>query len=75
MTCSACTDPDGESCYPIYGLAPHVHVWHGVMIIDTITSPVEDWPAHFQEDPESLGMGLWWCPLCGHGKPDFKKQL
>lgn len=26
MSCEKCTDPDGEACFPVYGLGPHKHV-------------------------------------------------
>ncbi len=72
MTCIVCTDPDGEPCYPVYGLAPHEHIWSGVMITGTKPLPREQWPENFQEDPDPnySGMGTWWCPLCGQGKPE-----
>lgn len=44
MSCPACTDPDGEPCHPIYGLAPHVHAWDGLTITDTQMLPREEWP-------------------------------
>ena len=69
--CPACLDPDGDCCYPVYGLAPHVHEWEGLTITDTRVLPREDWPDNFQEDPDPLfpGLGIYWCPFCGHGKP------
>ena len=66
--CPACSDPDGDPCYPAYGLAPHVHTWDGLTITDTKTLPREKWPDNFQEDPDCPGMGTWWCPLCREGK-------
>jgi hypothetical protein len=42
------------------------------MITGTKPLPREQWPENFQEDPDPnySGMGTWWCPLCGQGKPE-----
>lgn len=55
--------------YPYYGLAPHKHV--GVladrpetMIRSTVIKPKEAWPKNFEEDPESPGCGVYYCPDC-----------
>ena len=28
------------------------------------------WPTNYKEDPDCPGLGVWWCPYCGDGKPD-----
>jgi hypothetical protein len=73
MACEHCTDPDGDCCYPIYGVGPHTHVgvtsdptsWIG----STVALPQEQWPDNYQDDPDCLGFGTWRCPKCGEGKP------
>lgn len=62
MSCEHCTDPDGEPCFPMYGLAPHRH---GKTAIEFDTSPVSG----FTPDRESPTHGIWWCVHCGHGRP------
>ena len=49
--CPHCTDPNGEPCYPIYGLAPRE--MHG--------------GETFREDPDVPGCGTWYCPVCRAG--------
>lgn len=34
-----------------------------------IPPPSFEWPDNYQEDPDCPGMGVWWCPHCGAGKP------
>jgi hypothetical protein len=68
MSCEHCTDPDGMPCFPMYGVGPHKHV--GTSIIgSTVLLPAEQWPENYQEDPDCPGLGVWWCPYCGDGKP------
>lgn len=69
MSCDYCTDPDGEPCFPVYGVGPHRHVGDNLMG-STVMLPREKWPSNFQEDPECPGLGVWWCPKCGDGAPD-----
>lgn len=69
MACEHCTDPDGESCYPMYGVGPHRH--EGASIIgSTVLLPKEAWPENYQEDADCPGLGVWWCAHCGDGKPE-----
>ena len=70
MACEFCTDPDGEPCYPQYGVAPHRHTgMDGTPLMgQTVVLPKSEWPSNFQE--REPGFGIWWCPDCGHGKPD-----
>lgn len=65
MACKYCTDPDGVSCFPVYGVGPHIHTSGVTKIIGK-----EDWPTNFKEDPDCPGLGVWWCPHCGDGAPD-----
>lgn len=64
MTCQQCIDPDGEACFPVYGLGPHTHDSTG----KTIMEQDQAWPG-FTPDPDCPGMGVHWCPSCGEGKP------
>lgn len=72
--CEHCTDPDGESCFPMYGMGPNRHevapdapnTWLG----STRPLPAVEWPSNYREDPDEPGMGVWWCEHCGYGKPD-----
>lgn len=66
MPCEQCTDPDGEACFPLYGLGPHRHV-SGVTIMEEQSAP------GFTPDPDVPGLGTWWCPHCGDGKPEAKE--
>jgi hypothetical protein len=68
MGCPQCTDPDGAECFPLYGIGPHTHR-AGPVIGSTVPLPAEQWPEGYTEDPECPGMGTWWCPACGSGKP------
>jgi len=71
MSCEHCTDPDGCSCMPMYGLAPHRHGQLtdkiGVSFGGTALLPKEEWPDNFIEDAEIPGMGTWFCPWCREG--------
>lgn len=71
MPCEMCLDPDGEPGYPQYGVGPHIcfHMIPGAVIGQSKPLPPDQWPANYREDPESPGMGVYWCPNCGHGKP------
>jgi hypothetical protein len=71
-SCNFCTEPStGESVYPIYGLAPHVHMGitdenSSFMGSTVVTGEPED---NFIPDPDEPGMGTWFCKKCGAGKP------
>lgn len=69
MSCEYCTDPDGASCFPTYGLGPHIHVTN-TFGGKTVALSKEQWPSNYREDKDCPGMGLWWCEHCGDGKPD-----
>ena len=73
MACEHCVDPDGVCCFPMYGVGPHKHVGvtteSGSWIGSTMELPKTDWPANYAEDPDCPGLGTWWCPHCGDGKP------
>lgn len=69
MSCKHCTDPGGEACFPVYGIGPHRHEgehWIG----STVMLDKAEWPTNYREDKDCPGMGVWWCPKCGEGKPD-----
>lgn len=70
MTCEFCIDPDGEPCFPIYGVAPHSHDLSNGIIGSTKILPKEQWPSNFLEDKDEPGLGIYWCPKCGEGKPE-----
>ncbi len=63
MSCEYCTDPDGKPCFPMHGLAPHIHTPEA---IEFDTSPV----VGFTPDADDPTQGCWWCPHCGDGKPE-----
>ena len=67
MPCEMCTDPDGIACFPMYGLGPHHHEGGG-------TTLTEKSAPGFTPDPDCPGMGVWWCPHCGDGKPEAKGE-
>jgi len=71
MPCKSCTDPNGEACYPAYGVGPHKCYWKipGAVLGQSQPLPKDEWPENYQEDSECPGMGIWWCPECGEGKP------
>lgn len=60
--CPHCTDPDGEPCYPQYGVAPHRGNSFG-----TIFHYVDHWPESFVPDPDEPECGTWFCPHCWDG--------
>ena len=64
MSCEWCTDPDGEPCFPLYGIAPHTHDATGKTVM---TPEVEI--AGFTPEPAEPGMGTHWCSNCGDGRP------
>jgi hypothetical protein len=72
MSCEHCTDPGGLPCFPSYGVAPHVCFYKipGAVMGQSQVLPRDEWPDNFQEDADSPGMGTYWCPYCGDGKPD-----
>lgn len=66
--CEQCTDPDGECCFPMYGLGPHTHegvAEHGWIGSTRMLPQAAD---GFTPNPDEPGMGWWWCPTCGAGK-------
>lgn len=64
--CERCVDPDGLPCFPMYGLGPHVHTQPigGTVLLDQHERP------GFTPCEEEPGMGTYWCPYCGDGKPE-----
>lgn len=72
MSCEFCTDPDGEPCFPQYGLGPHTHHLDERGIH---TSLDENQLADgFTPDRDEPGMGVYWCPHCEDGKPSWHGQ-
>lgn len=71
MSCEHCTDPEGDACYPQYGVGPHIcfHQIPGARIGQSQPLPREQWPANYLENPDEPGCGVWWCPKCGEGQP------
>jgi hypothetical protein len=71
MACEMCTGPDGEPCFPQYGVGPHTCFYKipGAVIGQSQPLPQEQWPDNYIEDPECPGMGTYFCPYCGDGKP------
>jgi hypothetical protein len=57
-----CTDPDGASCFPLHGLAPH---FHKPDRIEFDLTPVNG----FTPDADDPTQGVHWCPHCGDGRP------
>ena len=70
MACEYCTDTDGMPCFPVYGLAPHLHGTGPGHSIGAHFKPHAFWPDNFQEDPDCPNHGVWWCPECGDGMPE-----
>lgn len=72
MSCERCLDPDGISCFPMYGVGPHVCFYKipGATVGQSRLLPKAAWPSNYMEDPETPGCGTYWCPDCGHGKPE-----
>jgi len=72
LTCELCTDPDGKPCFPVYGIGPHAHAVapnapSGLIMGSTVL--LEQVAVGFTPDPDAPGMGTWWCPNCGSGRP------
>lgn len=79
-SCVDCIDPDGEKCYPSYGVAPHLCFYKvpGATVGESLLLPKEQWPSNFIEDPDVPGCGVWFCPTCKEGlaeHQDTMKQL
>ena len=75
MPCDHCTDPDGSACFPVYGPAPHKCFYLiGKPMGQSEPLPRDQWPEGFTEDPDCLGLGTYWCPHCGDGKPEPATQ-
>lgn len=68
MPCELCLDPDGIPCFPVYGLGPHSHR-DGPVSGNAVLNEVQEAEA-YQEDPDTPGCGVYWCPYCGDGKPE-----
>ena len=71
MSCEFCTDPEGMPCFPVYGVGPHKCFWRipGAVIGQSEPLPQDEWPSNYLEDESCPGMGIYWCPHCGDGKP------
>lgn len=74
-SCEHCVDPDGESIYPHYGVAPHTCFFRkpgGIEKNPLGTSdvlPKSQWPENFIEDEEAPGCGTYThCLVCGGGR-------
>lgn len=65
MSCEYCTDPNGEACFPLYGVGPHAHPPEG----GTVMLPDSAWVG-YTPDPASPGEGVYWCPYCDSGNPN-----
>lgn len=68
-SCDMCTDPDGVPCFPIYGLGPHEHRGKSTIGSTVILDDRQQEVAGFTPSTTEAGMGFWWCPHCGSGKP------
>lgn len=71
MSCEFCSDPDGECCFPYYGVAPHTHDLSrtGSVIGSTAILPESEWPDNFEPDKDGSGCGVYThCPKCGAGE-------
>lgn len=69
--CGHCIPPGfNESLYPYYGMAPHAHIGRRMIGSTVFTG---DRPKNFIPDPDADGQqGIWFCPKCGHGRPEKK---
>ena len=69
--CEMCINEDGEPIFPSYGPAPHTcfHRIPGASLGESIPQNRSEWPTNFKEDPDCTGLGTYWCPSCGRGKP------
>lgn len=72
MPCKHCTDPDGEPCYPQFGLAPHLHRMNDNGEIETIFLLSKFYPSNYH--PLNETEGVWSCPKCGEGNPDAESE-
>lgn len=72
MSCERCTDPDGVACFPMYGLGPHTH--KPVPMLGSTVMDAKQEAEGFTPDPACPGMGVWWCPHCGDGKPASMRE-
>lgn len=71
--CEYCTDPDGNLCFPTYGLAPHRPTEpNGIRGHEFIEPTHED---GFVPDPESPTHGTYYCTHCAHGKPLAESEV
>jgi hypothetical protein len=73
MSCHYCIDEDGDgSVFPSYGPAPHTcfYTIPYAVVGQSVELPRGEWGDGFAEDPDAPGLGTYWCPKCGHGKPE-----
>lgn len=83
MSCEHCKDPDGQLCYPSYGVGPHVCGWRmGKPVIGhSVGLPPCDWPEDFVVDIDQWPTGVeppvgtWFCPHCREGLDAARSEL
>ena len=65
--CDYCLDPNGDNCYPWYGLRPHSHdLSVGGFLGSTVIDKSLLLPPHFKPDLENDNFGTYThCPKCG----------
>ena len=72
--CKSCLD---GYYWPQYGVAPHRHDLSGGSIFgSTRVLEKNQWPEHFEEDPEAPGCGTWYCENkeCKNSKEKHKAE-
>jgi len=66
--CEFCIDPDGNLCFPSFGIAPHVPTeLNGIRGHQFVEPRPED---GFIPDPDDSTVGIYYCTHCGCGKPE-----
>jgi len=71
--CEFCIDPDGNLCFPSFGIAPHVPTEpNGIRGHQFVEPRPED---GFIPDPDDSTVGIYYCTHCGCGKPEEPPTL
>ena len=67
MPCEHNTGSAEHHRYPYYAVMRPVYDYTPEGALQEV---IAEWPDNFTADPVHIGMGIYHCPVCGHGKPN-----